>query len=169
MCLAHLKHSQSFNFSIRVGLFFFFYNYENFIIGVQLFYKCCVNNSFCCTTNLISCVCVCVCVCIHFLLNLPPTLPSHPSRSTQTTKLGSLCHTAASYQLSILCMVGYICQCYSFNSFYSPPLTHTHLFSISASPFLSCIYVYLYHLSGFHIYTLICEIVFSLPNLLHSV
>ena len=69
MFLVHLKHSQSFNF--------FSTTMKNFIIGVQLFYKCCVNNSFCCTTNLISCVCVCVCVCIHFLLNLPP--PSHPT------------------------------------------------------------------------------------------
>ena len=160
MFLVHLKHSQSFNF--------FSTTMKNFIIGVQLFYKCCVNNSFCCTTNLISCVCVCVCV-YPFPLEPSPTLPSHPSRSTQTTKLGLLCHTAASYQLSILCVVGYIYQCYSFNSFHSPPLTHTHLFSMSASPFLSCIYVYLYHLSRFHRYTLICEIGFSLPNLLHSV
>ena len=44
--------------------------------------------------------------------SLPPSL-SHHSRWSQRTKLISLCHAAASHQLSILHLVVYICQCYS--------------------------------------------------------
>ena len=47
---------------------------------------------------------------IPTLLNLPPTCPSHPSRSPQNTELSSLCSTVASYQLSILHMVLYILE-----------------------------------------------------------
>ena len=36
-----------------------------------------------------------------------------PSRSSPSTKLGSLCYTAASHQLAVLHMVVYICQRYS--------------------------------------------------------
>ena len=45
----------------------------------------------------------------HILpLRLPPTLPIHPSRWTQSTELISLCYVAASHQLSILHLVVYI-------------------------------------------------------------
>ena len=40
----------------------------------------------------------------------PP--PSHSFRSSQSARLGSLCYTETSYQLSVLHMVVYICQCY---------------------------------------------------------
>ena len=45
-----------------------------------------------------------------------PSLPcslSHPSRWSQSTELISLCYAVASHQPSILCLVVYICQCYS--------------------------------------------------------
>ena len=48
-------------------------------------------------------------------VSLPPSL-SHPSRWTQSTELISLCHVAASHQLSILHLVVYICPCHSFTS-----------------------------------------------------
>ena len=54
------------------------------------------------------------------LLRLPRTLlpPSHPSRSSQSTGLGSLCYTAAPHWLAVLHVVMYICQgCY-------PSLSH---------------------------------------------
>ena len=54
------------------------------------------------------CVCVCVCVCVY---PLPPVSPLHPSRSSQSTRLGSLCYPAASRQLSILQTVVYESQC----------------------------------------------------------
>ena len=39
---------------------------------------------------------------IPSFLSLPCLLPSHPTRSSQTTWLGSLCYTATPQQLSIL-------------------------------------------------------------------
>ena len=65
-----------------------------------------------------------VCVCVSSLQSLLPPCPappSHPSRSSQCAKLGSLCYTAASHQLSILFPVMYICQCYCLN-WYHPLL-----------------------------------------------
>ena len=47
---------------------------------------------------------------IPSFLSLPPLSPSHSSRSSQSTRLGSLCHTATSHQLSIL-------PCYFLHSF----------------------------------------------------
>ena len=46
---------------------------------------------------------------------LPPSL-SHPSRSSQSIELISLCYAAASHQPSILPLVLYIRQCYSLTS-----------------------------------------------------
>ena len=39
---------------------------------------------------------------IPSLLSLPPLSPSHSSRSSQSTRLGSQCYTATSHQLSVL-------------------------------------------------------------------
>ena len=82
----------------------------------------------------------------------------------------SQCYTAASHQLSILHMIVYMCQFQSPNSSHSLlyPMS-TSLFSMSASLFLPCKQVHLYHFSRFHIYVLIYSICFSLSDLLHSV
>ena len=60
------------------------------------------------------------------LLSLPPTqASSHPSRSSQSTRLGSLYYTAASHQLSILHMREYMYWCYFLHSSHSllvPPI-----------------------------------------------
>ena len=48
-------------------------------------------------------------------ISLPPSL-SHPSRWSQSTELISLCYVAASYKLSILHLVVYICPCHSLTS-----------------------------------------------------
>ena len=61
---------------------------------------------------------------IPSLLSLSPTLLSHPSRSSQSIKLISLCYTAASHQLSILHLVVYIRRCYSFTSSQLPHPPH---------------------------------------------
>ena len=50
---------------------------------------------------------------IPSLSRVPPTLPIHPSRWSQSTKLISLCYAAALHQLPILHLVVYICQCHS--------------------------------------------------------
>ena len=57
---------------------------------------------------------------IPSLLSLPPTQPSsHPSRSSQSTRLGSLYYTATSHQLSILHMREYMYWCYFLHSSHS--------------------------------------------------
>ena len=48
---------------------------------------------------------------ITSVLNLLPS-PSHSSRPSQSARLGFLCYTATSYQLSVLHMAVYICWCY---------------------------------------------------------
>ena len=81
------------------GLFFFNWS----IISLQ----CCAG--LCHTTTWIShryvCVCVCVCVSLYVCVcvsppswtSLPPPTPSHPSRLSQGTRLGSLCYIATSH------------------------------------------------------------------------
>ena len=54
---------------------------------------------------------------ITSLLSLPPLLPSHPTRSSQSSRLGSLCYIVTSHQLSVLHRIAYICQCYFLSSF----------------------------------------------------
>ena len=82
-------------------------------------------------------------------LSLPPFPPSHPSRSSQSNRLGSLYYTTTSYQLFLVNMVVYICQCYSLSSsylvlpslypqFYSP---HLHLHSFPENSFISIIFL----------------------------
>ena len=47
------------------------------------------------------------------LLSWASFLPQpHPSRWSQSSRLGSLCYVATSHQLSILHMIVYICWCY---------------------------------------------------------
>ena len=50
---------------------------------------------------------------IPSLLDLPLLPPSHPSRSSQSTRLGSLCYTATSHQLSILYRHACMLSCFS--------------------------------------------------------
>ena len=50
-----------------------------------------------------------------------------------------------------------------------PPLVSICLFPTSVSQFLPCKPVHLYHFCRFHIYALICDICFSLSDLLHAV
>ena len=62
------------------------------------------------------CVCVCMCVCIYSLLPKPPSHLCHLTPlGNHKAPIRSLCNAAASYQLSILHMVMYICQCYPLN------------------------------------------------------
>ena len=53
---------------------------------------------------------------ITSLLSLPPLPTTYPSMSSQNIRLGSLCHTAASHQLSSLHMAAYTCWCYFLHS-----------------------------------------------------
>ena len=72
---------------------------------------------------------------IPSLLSLPPLSPSHSSRSSQSTRLGSLCHTATSHQLSIL-------PCYFLHSFtlsLPTPTVHKSILNILAQKFLTWI------------------------------
>lgn len=94
----------------------------------------------------------------------PPFLTSrlsHPipsSRSSESTRLGSLRYTATFPQLSILSIDMYICWCYSVRSFYllSPSPTVSSPFSTSVSPFLpSNRLIHTFFFLRFHIYALI--------------
>ena len=51
-----------------------------------------------------------------YIYPLPLGPPSYPCRSSQSTRLSSLCYTAASHQLFVVHMVLCVCQCYSPNS-----------------------------------------------------
>ena len=53
---------------------------------------------------------------ITSLLSLPSLPTTYPSMSSQNSRLGSLCHTVTSHQLSILHMVVYVCRCYFLHS-----------------------------------------------------
>ena len=85
-------------------------------------YNCCVG--FCYRTKWISHIYVHVSP--PSRASLPPCLPFHPTRSSQSTKLSSLCHTAASGNLSILHVVVCLCQTSSPNSPSPPSWPHIH-------------------------------------------
>ena len=100
--------------------------------------------------------------------SLPSSL-SHPSRSSQSTELISLCYAAASHQPTILHLVVYICQCYS--HFALPPHVLKSIFYVYLFiPALQLGHEYHFFLFfRFHIYALAYSICFSLSDLLHSV
>ena len=110
---------------------------------------------------------------ISSLLRLPP---SHPSRSSQSTELISLCYAAASHQLFILHLVVYICPCHSLTSpqlTLPPPHVLKSILYIcvfipvlplgSSAPVVFCFLFFF----RFHIYALAYSICFSLSHLLH--
>ena len=103
-------------------------------------------------------------ICIH-ISPLSP-IPSHSSKSSQSTRLGSLCLRAASHQLSVLPMILYICQCYFLNS--SHPLLPL---LCPQSILYVCIFIpalqigSLVPLSKFHIYVSIYNIFLFLTSL----
>ena len=68
--------------------------------------------SFCCTTKWISHMHTYAPIYPPSWASLPPSL-SHPSRSSQSNQLISLCYAAASHQITILHSVVCICRCYS--------------------------------------------------------
>ena len=76
--------------------------------------------SFCCTTRQISHIHTHVPISPPSWASLPSSL-SHPSRSSQSTELISLCYAAASHQPTILHSLVYICQCYSHLPQLCPP------------------------------------------------
>ena len=101
-------------------------------------------------------------------LGSPAHPPSHPSRSSQSTRMSSLYCTATSHQLSVLNMVMHIFQCYSLSSSHSPlPPLRSSLCSTSAFLFLPWKQVH----SSLKILFPLLDIFFSHcnPNLLMSV
>ena len=114
------------------------------------------------------------------LRSLPPLLPSHPFRLSQSTELSSQGHTAAFHEPPILHMTVYmsvllslyICMqrlCIYVSSPHPllSPAFSTSLFSMSSSLFLPCTQVYQYHFSRFslslslYIYIYIYSVQFS--------
>ena len=69
----------------------------------------------------------------------PPALSSHPSRSSVSIELSSLCYTAGSYPLSVLHMGACICNPnLPIHSTRPSPTASTYPFSMSASLLLPC-------------------------------
>ena len=143
--------------------FFVFWHLYWSIIALQWCVSCC------CTTKWISYTYTYIPISPPSWASLTPSL-SHPSRSSQSIELISLCYAAASHYLSILHLAVYICQCYSLTSS-QLPLPHCVLKSIRyicvfipALPLGSSILLF-----RFHIYALAYSICFPLSDLLHSV
>ena len=70
---------------------------------------------------------------IPSLLSFPPILLSHPSRSSQSTRRGSLCQT--SHHLSIFHMIVYMCWCCFPHLSHSPLLYCVHSLHLSLHSF----------------------------------
>ena len=100
---------------------------------------------------------------IHLLpYSIPLGCPRAPA-------LCALLHASNLHWSFILHMVIYMFQCYSLNSSHQCLLPwNTKVCSLHLC-LLPCTEDHLYHLSKFHIYTLICGISVSLSDLLHSV
>ena len=100
---------------------------------------------------------------ISSLLSLPPTPDSQSAE-------WSILRYTTSCQLSILHKIVYICQCYSqfVLTSSSPPCLHV-CSPMTASPFLPCKQVHLYHFFRFCIYAFVYDICFSLFDLLLSI
>ena len=95
----------------------------------------------------------------------PPSgasLPSpHPSRSSQSPRLGSPCHTATSHQLSALHMTMYMCRCYvlcSSHSFLPVLCPQAHFLYLCLHSFPA--QVHRYHFPKSHINVLISVFLF---------
>ena len=67
---------------------------------------------------------------IPFLGSLPPRPSSHSSRSSQSTRLSSLCYTAASYLLSVLNVAMYVSVLISYPTFSFPDYVHKSILYI---------------------------------------
>ena len=100
---------------------------------------------------------------ITFVLSLSFLPPSHPSRSSQSARLGSLCFTPTSHQLAILHTLLYVCQGYLC-------ICPTLCFPNCVHQFALCICIFIPSLqtgssiqfSRFYIYELIYNICFFL-------
>ena len=118
-------------------LFILFFNWSTIAL------QCCV--SFCCTKTWISYMYIYISPPSGASLSLPP----RSSRSSQSTRLGSLCYTETSHKLSTVQMVVYIYQCYVLNSSHPVFLLlcaqghslHLCLHSFPANRFISTIFL----------------------------
>ena len=133
-------------------LFFFFLPFFKIFNWSTTALPCCVG--FCHTTTWISHKYTRV----HSLLNLLLTLTQpQPSRSSETTELSSLCHTANFHWLSILHMVIYIFQCYSLlicPTYFFPWCVHMYILYICVSIPALLVFLSVYR---FCLYRSLCE------------
>ena len=126
--------SGSWVWRMKDSFFFFAISFLKFTFNWRMIaLQCCIG--FCLTTTWISCKYTYV----PFPLGHPP-LPSHSSRSSQSTGLSSMCHTAGYHWLSVLHMVMHTLQRYSLNwphPYLSPRVHKPVLYVYSC---LMCIY-----------------------------
>ena len=103
-------------------------------------------------------------------ISLLSSSQSHLSILLQSPCVSSLSHMANFHWLSIVHML--LCFHVSLSIYLTLsllPSSCVHLFSKSVFPLLLCKQIHQYHLSRFHIYTLVYDIYISFSDLLHSV
>ena len=104
-----------------------------------------------------------------FWLSLPPPTPFHPSRSSQAL-VWALPESQSDFLLAIYVTHGNVYVSTLLSQFDPPspslPAVSTSLFSMSVSPLRPCKLFHQYHLYRFHRYALVCDICFSLSDLL---
>ena len=144
------KYQKIFSTYIFLIIFFIFY----FLIGKKLLYN------FVLVSVVQYCESVISYMYILSLLSLPSLTPSHPSRSSQGVRLDSFCCSATSHQLSIICMIMYICQCHFLNQ------SHSHLTPLCPQVHFQQVHFFFLR---FHIHELIYDACFSFSDLLHSI
>ena len=93
------------------------------------------------------------------LLSLPFPNPIPSIQVITVCEAGLLLCSATPHQLSIICMIIYICQCHFLNQ------SHSHLTPLCPQVYFQQVHFFL----RFHIHELIYDVYFSFSDLLHSI
>ena len=111
-------------------------------------------------------------ICTHisspFWNSLPSTSPTSPLCVIQGTELSFVWEEQLPTR-SLFCTWQCICVNSKFVPSRPPPSSHLHVHSLRLHLYSCLQMIHLYHFSRFHMYALICNICFSLSNVLRSI